>query len=120
MISINSTDARDYCRQGTNILAASVHFAITGTDIVITDNTTYVYGESLANMQISFFDHFGGKIETQFTDGDSPFTVDASSLNTSEGVNSIVTVISDQGNVKDGSAFDLFTMRQDGDYNIEA
>jgi hypothetical protein len=124
MLSISIDDALDYCTKGNNILEAAVGFVVTGTGsaatIAFTDLTTYASGEARAAVNITVYDHFGGKKELQIKSGaTASVTADMTNLNPTDGLDAIATVVSDQGNIKDGSVHDLINMRTSGNFVME-
>lgn len=94
-----------------------------GYRITFKDNTAYDTGnsEARAAVNISLFDHSGGKAEYQITaaDGDDTIDADLAGLNATDGIDGIVTVVSNLNNKKDGSIYDLVTIRQDGNFVME-
>lgn len=92
-----------------------------GKNVTITDTTAYASGEARAIVQLTFFDHFGGKLEASIAgnDVDNAITTNLTGLNPVDGIDSIVTVISTLGNKKDGSVHDMVTIKTTGNYVME-
>lgn len=91
-----------------------------GKVVTYTDNTAYASGEARKAVNITTFDRHGNKVESQITaaDGDDAITVPLYTLNTNDGVDALVTVVSDANNVKDGSAYDI-VLKGTGSFNME-
>lgn len=94
-----------------------------GSAIEFTDNTAYdtAGGEARAAVNIDLYDKFGGHKEFQIAadDGDDAITADLGGLNAVDGLDSTVLVVSNLDARKDGSIYDLVTIRTEGDYVIE-
>lgn len=119
-LSIDVSAAREYCKAGDNTLAAEVSFSLSGDTLTVSDDTDYASsgstGDSAGVMNVTVFDNFGHKYETQ-SQGGADVVIDLTdpagyegipALNKAEGLSIIVTIVSTLGKVKDGSVKDTF------------
>lgn len=87
-----------------------------GQAVTFTDNTAYVSPDARKAVQVSVFDHFGAKAEAIIPEGSTSVKVGikANNLNTVEGINAIVTVISKKGKRKNGTVHGITTINSSG------
>lgn len=112
---------------GTAVLDGTTVDSITMTSgggkiITFTDQTTYASGEARALVQISLFDRFGNKYETSIAAGGGgtvAVTLGDHGLDSTEGIDGIATVVSDLRAVKDGSVYDIVTLKTTGYFRME-
>lgn len=90
-----------------------------GTTILFTDNTVYVSPDVRDVVNITMYDHFGGKVEGQIVAGSPTVTLSIGGLNPVDGIDAIATVVSSLGNIKDGSIHDIYLIRQSGVFVME-
>lgn len=109
-----------------NILAASVSFefgAGSGDthEFTATDNTVYPDGDSLAMATVTLADKFGKKAEYNIPSGETVVVVnlEGEGFNPVDGIDSLVTVASALGKVKDGSVFGVGVGKPTGNYIME-
>lgn len=89
-----------------------------GVVITFTDNTTYVSPDARNVVNISMYDHFSSRpVEGQMTG--SSLGLSIGWLDPTEGINVIATVISTEGNRKNGTAWDLVFLRQSGNFYMQ-
>lgn len=124
MISIDNTDALDYRNQANNTLEAVVTFEFDaeGETLTLEDETDYDEEDSRKSLNIEVFDKFGKKKTAHLGEpGEGPtndIEIDISTLNASEGLSVIVTLVSDKGKFKDGSMQDIGSLKTTGNITM--
>jgi hypothetical protein len=94
-----------------------------GTDriLTVTDNTSYPGSDSRAALQVTVADKFGKKKE--YKTGSSPAYITADvvgdGLNPTDGLDVLVTVVSAAGLNKNGSVYDVATLKQSGSVTMD-
>lgn len=87
-----------------------------GKTIAITDSTTYPSGDSRVAVNITLADKFGNLAEKQIDASPADVTINIANegLNDVDGIDALVTVVSDLGMHKNGSVHDLITLKTAG------
>ncbi|MGN6438374.1 MAG: hypothetical protein ACTHMM_17660 [Agriterribacter sp.] len=118
MQAIDNKPARNYVKQEGNF-EASVTFSLSSNNLTITDTTSYPSGDARKVVNITVFDRFGKQVEAQIGDSPNNVVVNVSTLNKTEGLDAIVTVVSNKGFHKDGSIKDIATIKQSGSFDMK-
>ena len=125
MLSIDNSDALDYCKKNDNSLNAAVAFSYDAGagELTLTDNTVYAAGDSRKSLNIEVYDKFGGRKDAHLgvpgVGNVNAKVVDVSTLNVSEGLSVNVTLVSAKGKTKDGSVHDVATLKVNGNVVME-
>lgn len=123
MISINTTAAQGYPSLLDNTLAASVTFAfVDSTNVLtITDATTYGAGDARKCVNITLADKFGKQKDYRIgtTPANVAINVATEGFNKSEGIDALVTVVSNLDKRKDGSITNISIIKASGSFIIE-
>lgn len=87
----------------------SITYAKSGSTVTVTDATTYPAGAARSIVHIAIYDKAGKKALGNIAsdDGDDAVAVSIAELDTAEGIDMLVTVVSDDGCVSDGHASNL-------------
>jgi len=122
MKAIDNSNVLDYPQKAPGLgVAASVAFSYNSgtTTLTITDNSTYPAGDSRKAVNISVFDKFGGKIEAAIGVAPNNVAINIATLNKTEGVSVIATVVSAKNGQRDGSVHEVTTLKQSGNLDME-
>lgn len=86
-----------------------VTYAISSNTLTVTDASTYAAGDDRKVLHASIHDKRGGKVVMAIVagDGDDAQAVSIASLDRSEGIDMLVTVVSLEGCISDGHASNL-------------
>ena len=102
----------------TSQVVTSATVTNNGTDriLTITDNTTYGSGESRAAVNITVADRFGVKKEYQIDAPPANVSIDVvgDGLNPVDGIDVLATVVSNNRKTKNGSVYDVATLKTSG------
>lgn len=104
------------------VTSATVTNGGTGKTLTVTDNTSYPSGDARKAVNVSVFDKFGNKQEAHIAAGGSGNVVIdllAEDLNDVNGLDALVTVVSNKGKVKDGSILDIGVLKDSGNFVME-
>src|SRR5687768_11782604 len=84
----------------------AINYALSGNNLTVTDATTYPAGTDRSIVQIYVHDKKGNKVSGSIAagDGDDAQVVSVAGLDRSEGLDMLVTVVSNGGCLSDGHA----------------
>lgn len=108
----------------TSQVVTSATITNSGTDkiLTITDNTSYPSGDSRDVVNITVADRFGVKKDYQITSspGNKSIDVVGDGMNPTDGIDVIVTVYSTLLKHKNGSVYDVATLKTTGNLTMDA
>jgi hypothetical protein len=99
----------------------AVTYSRSGSNVTVTDTSAYPAGAARAIVHIAIFDKAGEKVVSSIAagDGDDAVTVSIAELTTAEGVDMLVTVVSDDDCISDGHASNLGASGSAGFFDLE-
>jgi len=99
----------NYVDQGLSTFNPAVTFAVSGSNVTITDGSTIPAGDTLKRVRLRLIDDFGGEVRGTITTTGAPGqqVLSSSTLNTSKGLTIRATVITNNGIYADGVAVNI-------------
>lgn len=107
--AIDNANLLNLVDQGLGTFNPSITFALSGSNVTVTDGSTMNSGDTLKKIHVRLLDEFGGEVRDVITVTGAPGqkVLSSSTLNTSRGLRLTATIITNAGIVADGNAVGL-------------
>ncbi len=121
MQSVNNSAILNYCCNCTDgvIGKASFNYDATAKTITVTDESTITAPETFKIMHVDVYDRFGGKAYAHIDAAAGNVVIDVSTLNPARGFAVAITVVTNEGTAKDGTAFKIGNSQTTGEFDVE-
>jgi hypothetical protein len=122
MQSVNNQAILGYCCNNLSegvVGKASFSYDEPGKELTVTDESTFPAGDTLKILHVDVFDRFGGRVYGHIDAAGGNITLDVSTLNPSRGFAVAITVVSNNGVAKDGSAYKIANSQTTGGFDVE-
>lgn len=120
--AISNANLKDYRGdQGTAGFVPSVTYAVAGNNVTITDGSTIPAGDALKKVHLKLQDKFGNEVRDVITVTGAPGQkiLSSATLDKSEPLKIVATVITNENRVADGCAINIGAAGSLGSWDIQ-
>lgn len=123
MLAFSNENIKDMLCGGCDCtgFTPSVTYVISSNTLTITDASTYPAGDDRKILRVAIHDKQGGKVVAAITqgDGDDAQAVSIAALNRAEGIDMLITIVTQEGCISDGHASNLGASGSAGYFDFE-